>query len=53
MSTRKHTFFQQILNSSLTKKIAYHTAIPLMAFPKNKKEEKQHKLKEKTPEATY
>ncbi len=32
MLTKKHNFFQRMFSSDLTKKMAYHTHIPLLAF---------------------
>lgn len=32
MSTQRRNFWEKIFNSSLTKKMAYHTKIPLLAF---------------------
>lgn len=32
MSTVRRTFFEKIFNSSLTKKMVYHTQIPLLVF---------------------
>jgi nucleotide-binding universal stress UspA family protein len=36
MSTRKRNFVEKLFNKSLTKKFAYHTHIPLLAFHTNK-----------------
>jgi len=38
-SIRRHTFFQQVFNKSLTKRMTYHTQIPLIAFPLNQMSE--------------
>ena len=52
MSARKHTFFQQLFNRSLTKKIAYHTSVPLISFPVENQDKKMEKEKEKETERT-
>jgi len=38
MSTHQRTLFDKIFGKSITKKIAFHTKVPLMAFHYKKKE---------------
>ena len=53
LSVRKHSFLQQFLNRSLTKKIAYHTTIPLIAFPIENKHEQIKKQAALSQETSY
>lgn len=39
MSTKKRKFFEKLFHKSLTKKFAYHTHIPLLAFHAHKRSE--------------
>ncbi len=53
MSARKHTFFQQLFNRSLTKNISYHTSVPLISFPMEDPEKKTAREIEITQEVAF
>ena len=52
-SKEKFYLFQQFLNKSLTKKIANHASIPLIAFPVENKQEQIKKQAEVGQETAF